>query len=251
MSKKKASFYLEHKNYSGRVRFFSISYFLNTHYNMSVQDFIFFCESVGKYHGSMATLILLMERTVPVFVSNHLMINTCSGVRVNNTTFEPMSGHRGPFLAVGDILEFGCIVKQNCSSIFSPLFVIIFNIILTSRSYFFRTRLMSTVIYICRFFLFRRKKILRALRRRKVRIPKVRRALLGNYKGVNYNSVSYFIRSRATSNIHMLNAAATEEKKRGNKSIGSLEFVHFVQTVVRTNKVYVVGFLESFGMNGF
>lgn len=252
MNKKKSYLHVTQKDYSGSVRYFSLSYFLNTHYNMSVQDFLFFCKSVGKFSGSLASVLFLMERTVPLFLSNHFMINTCSGVRVNNVTFEPMSGQKGPFISVGDIIEFGCIVKQNCSSVFSPLFVILFNIVLTSRSLFFRTRLVCAIVSRIRLFLFRRKKILRVLRRRHARIPIVRSALLGTFYGVNYNSVSYFIRSRATSHTHMFRALSGKKRPQDLVDVsGRLGFVPFVQTLVRTNKNYVVEFLEIFGENGF
>jgi hypothetical protein len=250
MSRKQSYLNVTQKDYSGSVRYFSLSYFLNTHYNMSVQDLICFCQSAGKYHGSLASVIFLMERTMPLFLSNHFMINTCSGVRVNNITFDPMSGHKGPFISVGDIMEFGCIVKQNCSSLFSPLFVIFFNVMLTSRSFFFRTRLLCTTVSMVRLFLFRRKKILRVLRRRNARIPMVRSALLGNFYGVDYNPVSYFIRSRATSHTHMLRALSTKKRDFFNVS-GRLGFTPFVRALVSTNKSYVVEFLGIFGMNSF
>lgn len=250
MNKKQSYLHVTQKDYSGSVRTFSLSYFLNTHYNMSVQDLIAFCKSACKFNGSLSSVMFLMERTLPLFLSNNFMINTGLGVRVNNVSFEPMSGHKGPFISVGDLMEFGCIVKQNCSSLFAPLFVIFFNVLLTSRSFFFRTRLLSVIVSMVKLFMFRRKKVLRVLRRRKARIPVVRSALLGDFYGVDYNPVSYFIRSRATSHTHMLRALSRKKGDLVDVS-GKLGFIPFVRTMVRTNKSYVAEFLEIFGPNGF
>ena len=237
--------------YSEHARLFSLSYFLSTHYNMTIPDLVFFCKSTCLFSGSIASIFFLIERTVPVFLSNHFFISNSCGIRVNNVTQEQMSGNYFNFLAIGDIIEFDLVNNCTYTSIFAPLFVILFNIMLTCRSLFFRKRLLYVILSKLIQYIFKSKRILKALSKK--HIPVVRSALLGTRAGVSYNSVSYFIRSRATSHTHMIYALSLG-KRLGVRDIskrGLFAFFPFVQTVVSTNKAFVTEFLEFDGMNGF
>jgi hypothetical protein len=237
--------------YSQRMRLFSLSYFLNIHYNINMPDFIFFCRNAKIYTGSVASILLMLERTVPIFLSNHFLINNSSGsgVSINNVVFDPVIESR-TFLLVGDIIELSSLVHARCISIFSPLFVILFHIMNTSICFFFSSKLLSTIVSRLKKFIFKRRHFFRAFR--KSSIPVICCPKSGTFDNVLNKSVSYFIKSRSTSHTHMLKAVSTRRNAFSSATLnGKMGFLPFVKTIVSTNKEYVTGFLELCSLNSY
>jgi hypothetical protein len=206
---------------------------------MRMADFVFFCKSIHRYTGSVASIFIFFERLLPVFFSNHFMVHKLCSISVNNVPFEFSSGSKAAFLCVGDIIDLGSVVSSHCLSVFAPLFVLFFNVILACCNVFFIQRLFFALVYKVSEFMFRRKRFFRKLK--KLRAPLVHSYVLGSVH--MSKSVSYFIRSRATTHTHMHNALART---------ADIDFGSFVTTVVSTNKEYVSRFLEVLhSLNGF
>ena len=206
-----------------------------------MSDFIFFCKSINKYTGSVASIFLFFERLVPIFLSNHFMIHRRCGLSVNNVPFDFSSSSKSAFLYVGDIIDIGSVVSANCKSVFAPLFVLFFNVLLSCCNAFFSDRLFFALVYKLYDFMFVRKGIIRCIHR--IRAPLVRAYALGS--AIVKKSVSYFIRSRSSTQTHLRSARSAST---------TFDFGSFVTTVVTTNKEYTAMFLETQvtgGLNGF
>ena len=210
-----------------------------------MSDFIFFCKSINRYTGSVASIFLFFERLVPVFFSNHFMIHRRCGISVNNVPYDFSSRSKSAFLYVGDIIDIGSFVSASCTSIFAPLFVLFFNVLLSCCNSFFSDRLFFALVYKLYDFIFRRKRFIRCIH--SIRAPLVHAYALGS--DIVKKSVSYFIRSRSSIQTHMRSVIISRRAETSNFDFGS-----FVTTVVTTNKEYVAMFFETkvqIGLNGF